>query len=43
MMKVTIKPDNYTIDDVNQFVTFIGNYGWNLTFEELVLSPIPAT
>ena len=43
---VTIKEDSFTVDEANQVVNFTGNYGGNLTFEELGLivptpSPVP--
>jgi hypothetical protein len=40
--KVIIKPDDFTVDEEKQVVTFSGNYGGNLTFEELGLSPVPS-
>ena len=39
---VTIKEDSFTVDEANQVVNFTGNYGGNLTFEELGLSPVPS-
>ena len=39
---VTIKEDSFTVDEANQAVNFTGNYGGNLTFEELGLSSTPA-
>ena len=39
---VTIKEDSFTVDEANQVVNFTGNYGGNLTFEELELSSTSA-
>ena len=39
---VTIKEDSFTVDEEKQVVNFSGNYGGNLTFEELGLSPVPS-
>ena len=41
--KITIKAYDFTVDDVNKVVTFSGDYGGNLTFEELGMTPTPAT
>ena len=40
--KITIKSNDFTVDDVNKVVTFSGDYGGNLTFEELGLSSTSA-
>ncbi len=40
--KIIIKPDDFTVDEEKQVVTFTGNYGGNLTFEELELSSTSA-
>ena len=43
---VTIKEDSFTVDEEKQVVNFTGNYGGNLTFEELGIenpnpTPVP--
>ena len=41
---VTIKEDSFTIDEEKQVVNFTGNYGGNLTFEELgLIVPTPSS